>query len=139
MRVIFHIIDIVNDSQKFLMQVYEKSYYYTQIYLQYSNFCLSSELASLYLHCYYFQNDNVHAEVFLSPKQTILHKNQNEINTVNQLQLNYFTNIHLLIPRFINISCVITINLNTLTDVPYQMTVGGAFVYICENLVKRSR
>ena len=27
--------------------------------------------------------------------------------------------------------CVITIKLNTLTDVPYQMTVGGAFVY-CE-------
>jgi len=24
--------------------------------------------------------------------------------------------------------CVITIKLNTLTDVPYQMTVGGAFV-----------
>ena len=28
--------------------------------------------------------------------------------------------------------CVITIKLNTLTDVPYQMTVGGAFVYVCE-------
>ena len=28
--------------------------------------------------------------------------------------------------------CVITIKLNTPTDVPYQMTVGGAFVYICE-------
>ena len=28
--------------------------------------------------------------------------------------------------------CVITIQLNTLTDVPYQMTVGGAFVYVCE-------
>jgi len=23
--------------------------------------------------------------------------------------------------------------MNTLTDVPYQMTVGGAFVYVCEN------
>ena len=33
--------------------------------------------------------------------------------------------------------CVITIRLNTLTDVPYQMTLGGAFVYICErNRVK---
>ena len=28
--------------------------------------------------------------------------------------------------------CVITIHLNTLTDVPYEMTVGGAFVYVCE-------
>ena len=26
----------------------------------------------------------------------------------------------------------ITIKLNTLTDVPYKMTVGGAFVYVCE-------
>jgi len=33
---------------------------------------------------------------------------------------------------------VITIKLNTLTYVPYQMTVGGAFVYVCENLWKRS-
>ena len=35
--------------------------------------------------------------------------------------------------------CVITIKLNTLTDVPYQIMVGGAFVYIRENLCKRSR
>ena len=28
--------------------------------------------------------------------------------------------------------CVITIKLNTLTDVPYEMMVGGACVYICE-------
>ena len=31
--------------------------------------------------------------------------------------------------------CVVTIckyKLNTLTDVTYQMTVGGAFVYVCE-------
>jgi len=34
--------------------------------------------------------------------------------------------------------CLITIQLNTLTDVPYQITVGGAFVYVCENLWKRS-
>ena len=27
---------------------------------------------------------------------------------------------------------LITIKLNTLTDVPYQMTVGGAFVYVCK-------
>ena len=31
---------------------------------------------------------------------------------------------------------VITIEVNTLTDVPYQMTVGGPFVYVCENLLK---
>jgi len=35
--------------------------------------------------------------------------------------------------------CVKNIKLNTLTDVPYQMTVGGAFVYACENLWKKSR
>ena len=71
---------------------------------------------------------------------------RNEINTVNQLQLNYITNIHLLIPWFMNYItnihllipwfmkslCVITIKLNTLTDVPYRMMVGGAFVYVCE-------
>ena len=28
--------------------------------------------------------------------------------------------------------CVGTIQLNSLTDVPYKMTVGGAFVYVCE-------
>jgi len=28
--------------------------------------------------------------------------------------------------------CVITIQLNTLTDVPYETMVGGAFVYVCE-------
>ena len=28
--------------------------------------------------------------------------------------------------------CVITIQLNTLTDVPYQMTVCEAFFYVCE-------
>ena len=28
--------------------------------------------------------------------------------------------------------CVITIKLNKLTDVSYQMTVGGAFVYVCD-------
>jgi len=41
--------------------------------------------------------------------------------------------------QFINISGFITIKLNTPTDVPCQMMVGGAFVYMCENLVKRSR
>jgi len=30
---------------------------------------------------------------------------RNEINKVNQLQLNYFTNIHLLIPRFMKSLC----------------------------------
>ena len=54
------------------------------------------------------------------------------MNTVNQVQLNYSTNIHLLISRFMKSLCVVTIQLNTLTDVPYKMTVGGAFVYVCE-------
>ena len=39
----------------------------------------------------------------------------------------------------INIMCVITMKqLNKMTDVSYQMTLGGAFVYVCENLEKRS-
>ena len=67
-----------------------------------------------------------------SPNQTILHRYPNEINAVNQLQLNYSTNIHRLIPRFMKSSCVITIQLNTLTDVLYEMTVGGTFVYVRE-------
>jgi len=46
---------------------------------------------------------------------------------------------YILILRFINSLCVITIRLNTLTDVPYQMTVDGAFVYVIENLRKRSQ
>ena len=62
-------------------------------------------------------------------KRTFSKPYQNEINTVNQLQLTYSTNIHLLIPWF---TCVTTIKLNTLTDVPYKVTVGGAFVYVCE-------
>ena len=73
---------------------------------------------------------------FRHQNKTILYRYQNEIHTVNQLQFNYSTNIHLLILRFMK---SITIKLNTLTDVPYQMTVGGAFVYVCENLWKRSR
>jgi len=46
----------------------------------------------------------------MSPKQTILQRYRNEINTVNKLKLNYFTNIHLFRLRFINILCVITMN-----------------------------
>ena len=38
--------------------------------------------------------------------------------------------------QFINISGFITIKLNIPTDVPCQMMVGGAFVYMCENLVE---
>ena len=61
---------------------------------------------------------------FLQQKKHILHSYRNEINAVNQLQLNYSTNVNLLIPRFMKGLCVITIKLNTLTDVPYQMTGG---------------
>ena len=50
--------------------------------------------------------------MFSSPKQTILHRYRNEINTAKQL--NYFTNIHLLIPWFINSLCVITIKVQWL-------------------------
>ena len=34
---------------------------------------------------------------------------------------------------------VITMKLNTLTDVPYQMTVGGAFVYVYEKTCESGR
>ena len=34
--------------------------------------------------------------------------------------------------RFMESLCVIIIKLNTLTDVPYQMQLHGAFVYVCE-------
>ena len=113
------------------MQVYEKSYF---PYSTVMSACQGSGLActrsvTIFRMLTYMQK----------PNKTILHRYWNEINTVNQLQLNYFTNIHIFIPRFINSLCVITIKLNTLTDVPYQMMVGGAFVNACENLVKRSR
>jgi len=41
-----------------------------------------------------------------SSTKNILHSYWNEINTVNQLQLNYSTNVHLLIPRFMKSLCV---------------------------------
>ena len=41
-----------------------------------------------------------------------------KIITVNQLQHTYFTNIHLMKPRFMKTLRVITIKLNTVTDVP---------------------
>ena len=62
----------------------------------------------------------------LLAKTTVLHRN--EINTVKQL--NYFIKINLLMPRFINSLCVITVKLNTLTDVPYQMTVDCVFLAV---------
>ena len=48
------------------------------------------------------------------------------------LQLNYSTNIHLLIPRFMKSLCVV--KQKKLTDVTCLMTPSGAFVYVCENL-----
>jgi len=66
----------------------------------------------------------------LESKQTIVHRYRNEINTVNQLQLNYFTNIHLLIPRFINISCVIILKLNTLMSHTKWRWVGHLFMHM---------
>ena len=97
---------------------------YTQIYFPYSTVtsaCQGSGLACTL---------NVSIFRTLTYMQThFRHQNyRNEINTVNQLQLNYSTNVNILIPRFMKGSCVIAIKLDTLTDVPYQMTVGGAFV-----------
>ena len=117
MRVIFHINDILNYSlQKFLMFMKNITPACTLLHadllpLQCSNVCLSRQQASLYLDRFYCQNAYVHAyNAFSSPKLIILHRYLNEINTVNQLQLNYSTNIHLLIPRFMKRLCVVTIN-----------------------------
>ena len=38
--------------------------------------------------------------VKIKAKAGAIERYQNEINTVNQLQINYSTNVHLLIPRF---------------------------------------
>ena len=108
---------------------------YTQIYFPYSTVtsaCQGSGLActqtvTIFTKLTYMQKR------FLHQNKTILQRYQNEINTVIQFQPNYYTNIYLLIPRFMKSLCVITIKLNTLTGVPYQMTVGEAFVYVCEN------
>ena len=81
-----------------------------------------------YTHIYYY--------AYAQNKPFCIDLYRNKINTVNQLQLNYSTNMHLLIPWFMKSLCVITIKLNTLRDVLYQMTVGGAFVHVCENLWK---
>jgi len=124
------------------MQVFEKSYNtcvpnYMHIYFPYNTVtsaCQGSGLACTQTVSIFRTLTYMYADAFSSPKQTILHRYRNETNTVNQLQLNYSTNIHLLIPRFTKSLCVITIQLNTLTDVPYEMTVDGAFVYVCENL-----
>ena len=143
MHIIFHINDILNDSlQKFLMQVYEKSYSAcTQLHadlfpFQYSNVCLPRQQASLYLDRFYFQNAYVHA--FSSPKLIVLLRYLKEINTVNQLQLNYSTNIHIDTTIFEKFVCC-NYKLNTLTDVPYQMTVGGAFVYVALKILNNAR
>jgi len=48
---------------------------YTQIFFSYSTV----------MSACHFKNANVHADVFSSPKQTILHSYRNEINAVNQL------------------------------------------------------
>ena len=114
---------------------------YTHIYFPYSTVtsaCQGSGLActltvSIFRMLAYMQTR------FRHQNKPFLYRYRNEIITVYQLKLNYSTNIHILIPRFMKSLCVITIELNTLTNVPYQMTVGVASVYVCENLVKRSR
>ena len=81
---------------------------YTQIYFPYSTLtsaCQGSGLActrsfSIFRTLTYMQTR------FRQQKQTILHSYRNEINTVNQLQLNYSTNVNLLIPRFMKSLCV---------------------------------
>ena len=97
--------------------------------------CISTKgkqkLSNLFL---FLERKRTCRHVFVT--KTILHTYRNEINTVNQLQLNYSTNIHLLIPWFMENSCVITLKLNTLTDVLYEMTVGGG---ICLRMWKRPR
>ena len=68
---------------------------YTQIDFPYrtvTSACQGSRLACTWTVSIF--KPNVHADAFSSPKRIILHRYRNEINTVNQLQLNYFTNIH---------------------------------------------
>ena len=80
---------------------------YTQIYFSYITVtyaCQGSRLActwtvSIFRTLTYMQTRFRHQHRYL-----------NEINTVNQLQLNYSTNIHLLIPQFMKSLCVVTIN-----------------------------
>ena len=72
---------------KFMKNLTTRVSNYTQIYFTYSTVtsaCQGSGLACTF----YFYNANLHADAFPSPKQTILHRYRNEINTVNQLQLN---------------------------------------------------
>ena len=81
---------------------------YTQIYFPYNTVtsaCQGSGLACTRTVSI-FRTLNVHADAFSSPKQIILHTYRDEINTVNKLQLNYSTNVHLLIQRFMKV-CVL--------------------------------
>ena len=134
MMIINNAANILNDSQKLKCKLTNLTTCvpnYTQIYFSYSTVTSACQGRGLACSC----NVTIFTcrQVFIT-KTKCLYRYWNEIKTVNQLQFNYFTNIHLLIPRFMKSLCVITITLNTLTDVPYQMTVGGVFVYVCENL-----
>ena len=91
---------------------------YTHIYFPYST--VTSACQGIGLACTRTVSvfrTLTYMHVFSSPKQTILHRYQNETNTVNQLQLNYSTNIHLTL-RFTKSLFVITIQLKTLNWCP---------------------
>ena len=80
---------------------------YTQIYFPYSTVmfaCQGSRLACTLTVCIF--------RTLMYMQTRFRHQNRylNEINMVNNLQLNYSTNIHLLIPRFMKSVCVVTIN-----------------------------
>ena len=85
----------------------------TQSYFRYYSTVATACQGSVLVHTpllFFEHSGNLHADAFSSPKQTILQRK--EINTENQLQLNYYINIHLLIQRFMKSLCVITIKLN---------------------------
>ena len=67
---------------------------YVIVDLQYSNFCLSRESASLYSDRFYFKNANVHADNFRHKNKPFCIGIGMKYITVNQLQLNYSTNIN---------------------------------------------
>ena len=133
MHIIFHINDILSDSWKFLMQVYEKSYNVctTQIYFPYSTVtsaCQGSGLACTRI-----------VTIFRTLKymqKRFRHQNKpfrywNEINKSKSIATQLFYQ-HTPIDTLVYEKFVCYNHTTKYTDVPYEMTVGWAFVYVCE-------
>ena len=124
------------------MQVFEKSYNtcvpnYMHIYFPYNTVtsaCQGSGLACTQTVSIFRTLTYMYADAFSSPKQTILHRYRNETNT-KSIATQLFYQHTILVPRFMKSLCVITIQLNTLTDVYTKWCwVGHLFTYVktCE-------